>query len=234
MIDRKLNYGRHLIKGFLNKKTSDGLILDLGAGHGDDLIIAKEECPNASLFAIEVYQKYAEELREKNIEVYSVNIERERLPLNDKCVDVVIANQILEHTKELFWIFHEVTRVLDVGGRFVIGVPNLASFHNRLLLLLGRQPTPIKNYSAHVRGFTKRDLINFVESCFPGGYELTNFGGSNFYPFPPYIARILAKFLPNMAWGIFLEFEKRKDYNREFLEYPVDQNLETNFYLGDS
>jgi hypothetical protein len=83
-----------------------------------------------------------------------------------------------------------------------------------------------------VRGFTQQDLLNFLESCFPGVYLLKDFKGSNFYPFPPIIAKPLAKLLPNMAWGIFLLLEKKQIYNQEFLEYPVKERLETNFYLG--
>jgi hypothetical protein len=83
--------------------------------------------------------------------------------------------------KELFWIAHQVSRVLRVGGSFVIGVPNLASLHNRVLLALGRQPTSIRSASAHVRGFTKPDLAAFLGDCFPGGYRLDGLAGGNFY-----------------------------------------------------
>jgi hypothetical protein len=68
---------------------------------------------------------------------------------------------------------------------------------------------------------------------FPGGYKLVSFGGSNFYPFPPVIARPLAMMFPNMAWGIFLMFEKQREYNGEFLRSPVENKLETNFYVGE-
>ncbi len=110
-------------------------------------------------------------------------------PFAPASLDVVMANQILEHTKELFWIMDQVSRSLKEGGHFLIGVPNLASLHNRILLALGRQPSPIKNNSAHVRGYTKPDMKALLESGFPGGYELKNFGGSNFYPFPGFVAR---------------------------------------------
>ena len=33
-------------------------------------------------------------------------------PFEDETVDILIVNQILEHCKEIFWIFHELTRVL--------------------------------------------------------------------------------------------------------------------------
>ena len=86
-----------------------------------------------------------------------------------------------------------------MGGKLIIGVPNLASLHNRILLCLGRQPSPIKTHSAHVRGYTKYDLLDFLQSCFPEGYALKDFKGSNFYPFPPVVAKPLAQILPNMA-----------------------------------
>jgi hypothetical protein len=35
-----------------------------------------------------------------------------------------------------------------------------------------------------------------------------------------------------MAWGIFFLFEKKREYRDEFLRYPVQEGLETNFYIG--
>ena len=234
MIDRNLNYGRHLINNFTQGVGPSNNILDLGAGKGADLDIAAKNHPHAKLHAIEFYEPNIQILKEKGINVLQRNIECDSLPFNNESIDIVLANQVLEHTKELFWIVHEITRVLPVGGNLIIGVPNLASLHNRLLLLLGKQPSPIKNYSAHVRGFTKGDLLSFFENCFPGGYKLIGYGGSNFYPFPASIATPLANMLPSMAWGLFIRLEKQKPYNQSFLEYPIHENLETNFYLGPS
>lgn len=231
MIDRSLNYGRHLIRQFLTDALPFETVLDVGAGKGGDLLIAREINPNAILNAIECHAPNFERLKRNNINVYHVDIEKDRLPFPDNSIDVIIMNQIVEHTKEIFWIFHEISRVVRKNGKIIIGVPNLASLHNRLLLLLGMQPTSIKMSSAHVRGYTKADFLSFLDLGFPDGYKLCNFGGSNFYPFPPALANPLAKIFPSMAWGIFFELEKRKKYGKSFLEYPV--KLETNFYLGE-
>lgn len=83
-----------------------------------------------------------------------------------------------------------------------------------------------------MRGFTKPDLLRFLEDCFPGGYRLRGFEGSNFYPFPRGLARPLAALFPSMAWGIFFLFEKQKHYQGSFLDFPVREKLETNFLLG--
>lgn len=232
MIDRKLNYGRHHIKNFLKKSGELGIVLDLGAGKGDDLLIAKKINQDCQMMAVESFPEYIELLNQKSIKVFNLNIEKDKLPFPDKSIDVVICNQILEHCKEVWWILHEISRVLKVNGKVIIGVPNLASLHNRILLGIGKQPTVIKNNSAHVRGYTKSDLIKLFNTH-QNGYKLKAFGGSNFYPFPPLIAKPLASVFPTFAWGIFLMFEKVKEYNNEFLEFPVKEKLETNFYLGE-
>jgi SAM-dependent methyltransferase len=241
IVDRSLNYGRHQVRRFLHQVAADAtttpgkgrrIVVDIGAGHGDDLLLARREMPDAGLHAIEAFPPYQAELRDRGITVHELNIERDPFPWEDESVDVVIANQILEHVKELFWILHQVTRVLRRGGSLLVGVPNLASLHNRVLLALGRQPTAIQNHSAHVRGYTKRDIIQLLEICFPRGFALRGFGGSNFYPFPPLVARPLAALLPGMAWAIFLLLRKERTYAGEFLAHPVRHELETNFYLG--
>lgn len=232
MIDRTLNYGRHHVRDFLRAAAPYRAVLDIGAGSGHDLALAREENPEARLYAIEANRGLVERLAGQGIEVHELNIEQDRFPFPDGSMDVVISNQILEHTKELFWIFHEVSRVLHEGGSLIVGVPNLASLHNRLLLMLGRQPTSLQNASAHVRGFTRSDLLRTLDAVFPGGYAPRNFGGSNFYPLPPTLARPLAAAFPGMAWGIFLRLEKQRQYSREFLDFPVDAELETNFFVG--
>jgi SAM-dependent methyltransferase len=232
MVDKKLNYGRHHIQNFLEKSMPYSKVVDLGAGFGDDLLLARKFNPNVELFALENFPSYVKELEGKNIKVFSSNIERDKLPFEDGSVDVIIMNQILEHVKEVFWIMHEVTRVLRTGGHFIVGIPNLASLHNRLLLMAGMQPTCIQNDSAHVRGYTKKDFSKLLNCGFKGGYELVNFGGSNFYPFPPFIAKPLATIFPSMAWGIFMNWKKIKKYEGDYIKYPMVKQLETNFYLG--
>jgi ubiquinone/menaquinone biosynthesis C-methylase UbiE len=232
MIDRRLNYGRQHINRFTKNLAQNAVVLDLGAGGGDDLLIAKSNNPTAQLHAVECYVLYQENLRSKGITVHNLNIENQKLPFADGSVDVIIANQILEHCKEIWWIMNEVSRVLKTGGYFITGVPNLASLHNRLLLAIGRQPTAIQNNTAHVRGYTRRDLKKFIEVVSGHAYKPEGFGGGNFYPFPPAIAKPLAAVFPTFAWGIFFKFKKVKSCGNEFIKYPVENQLETNFYLG--
>jgi len=232
MIDRGLNYGRDVMRSLLRQAGPYASVLDIGAGGGHDLLAAKEINPLSSLYAIECYGPNSDRLRLAGICTYGINIEREVIPLADESIDVIISNQTFEHLKEVFWVLHEATRVLKVGGHLLIGVPNLASLHNRVLLAAGRQPTSIKNNSAHVRGYTRNDFVNLL-SCFPDGYQLRSWRGSNFYPLPRALARPASRLFPSMAWAIFMLFRKTRTYTKEFLDYPGLAQLETNFFVGE-
>ena len=246
-----LNYGRQIIRdwgglyldGLAREAANAGdmsptfRVLDIGCGHGTDIWNIKEEAEKRArlddrsvtveLHGIENYPPYVKELKEVGIAVHSLDIEREEYPGADGSYDIVIANQVLEHTKELFWIFAETARLLKPGGLFLVGVPNLASLHNRFLLLFGQQPTCQQNMSAHVRGFTRPDLRTFAET---GGYfRMAGYAGSNFYPFPPALSRPMARVFPALAWGLFARLE-RTDAQGDFLECLTDDMLETPFY----
>jgi methionine biosynthesis protein MetW len=231
-IDRSLNYGRHAVAELSDLVAPFERVVDLGAGGGDDLAAAQRASPGAELHGVELDPDKCAELARRGIAVHSIDLEHDPLPFDDESVDVVISNQTLEHTKEIFWIFHQIARVLRVGGHLIVGVPNLAGIQNRVLLAVGRQPSVIRTASAHVRGFTIPGLEDFVDQCFPGGLELVTVRGSNFYPLPRTPAQWCARRWPTLAWGVFLLWRKTRPYESEFLRYPPDEALETPFFLG--
>jgi SAM-dependent methyltransferase len=232
MIDRQLNYGREVIEDFLRTLSPFSDVLDIGAGSGVDLAAARRQSPTANTHAIELFRPAIQHLKTEGATVHSIDIERDVYPFADESLDVVMSNQVLEHTKDIFWIFHETSRVLKVGGHLILGVPNIASLHSRIQLAIGQQPSAMQMRSAHVRGFTKPDVMKFLEACFPSGYALERFAGSNFYPFPPLMAKLLAAAFPSLSWAIFLLLRKTRSYDQEFLAYPIKAELETSFYLG--
>jgi ubiquinone/menaquinone biosynthesis C-methylase UbiE len=228
-VDRSLNYGRHIIEEFASSVQGISRCLDVGAGSGADLDIVRRRHPNAELHAVESWGPNVTTLEAKGVKVTKLNFEESLLPYPDNYFDLIVSNQVIEHTKEIFWTMHEITRVLKVGGHFLIGIPNLGSLHNRLLLLAGLQPTCIQNSSAHIRGFTASDLQKFI-NIFPEGYLLRKRRGSNFYPFPPMLARPLANFFPQLAWSNFFLFKKVKPYEIPYYrDFPKLNKLETNF-----
>jgi SAM-dependent methyltransferase len=230
--DQRETYGPHVVEQLVRDLTDLRVVVDLGAGPGRDLEIVRRRHPHAKLIAVEAGTEYSHSLAGKADEIHLANIERDDLPLANGQADLIIANQVLEHTKEIFWIFHEVSRSLKIGGHFLFGVPNICSLHNRFLLLIGKQPTQHKVCSAHVRPFSKGDTLAFLNACFPGGYELAEFRGAQFYPFPARLSRLLASAFPTFAFTIFFMIREVAEYHSEFATYPARAQLETNFWTG--
>ena len=228
-VDKQLNYGRSIILNYA-KKIECQSVLDLGAGQRVDLDVFKKQHPLIKSYAVENWDSNIEILENNNHIVCGTDIEKERLPFDDNSIDCIILNQILEHTKDIFWIMHECTRVLTDGGSLIIGVPNLAALHNRIFLLMGKQLTCIRTNSAHVRGFTKVGVVDFINIY--SGYKLTNFSGSNFYPFAPWLAKTLSRLFLELSVSLFFRFNKIKKYNDESIDYPGKNRLATNYFTA--
>ena len=229
LVDHNETYGRHVIRDFVGR-VKPTTVVDIGAGRGSDLAGVREIHPSARLIAVDF--KSHPGIGGIVDEHHELDLEKQALPFADESVDLVISNQTLEHTKEVWWIFHEMTRSLKVGGHLIVGVPNVASLHSRMMLLMGKQPSMQKTCSAHVRSFSKGDVLSFLDMVWPG-YELERFSGSQFYPFPRSIARPLSSAFPTLSVCIFFLFRKTQPYGREFIEYPRSMGLETNFFVGE-
>lgn len=233
-----LNYGRDILAQYALDIAADKTqlrILDIGLGSGKDLINIRKKCLEAQpglkleLFGLECYPPNIEAARKQGIMVSSVNIENQDFPFENGFFDIVLSNQTLEHTKEVYWIFSEISRVLKPHGFVLSGVPNLASFHNRVALLFGLQPTSIQVLGPHVRGFTAPGFIEFVET---DGYFINHAViGSNFYPFPLSISRFLSRLLPLMSVGIFFKTQRTAKPGL-FIEVLKSRFFETPFFVG--
>lgn len=228
-----LVYGRPILRDWAASKARDGKtirVLDVGCGYGDDLDAIRQKLSGkAELFGLEGYAPYREKCAERGIDARDGDVERDRLPFSDHSLDVVLMNQVLEHTKDLFWIFSEVGRVLPPGGQFLVGVPNLAAWHDRAMLLVGMQPSGMKVLGPHVRGFTVPGMKAFAEA--DGFFRVTAVAGSGFYPFPQGLAIRLARWFPTLATGIFFRIERTAKPG-SFLEVLRARRFETAYYEG--
>jgi SAM-dependent methyltransferase len=229
IVDHTETYGRHVLAKVV-ESLNVALCIDLGCGNGDDLMVVKKTHPRAKCVGVDLDDRNKERLSNRSIEFVTLNIENQYLPFESETVDFIIANQVLEHTKEIFWIHHEIFRTLRVGGYLYMGVPNALSLHNRILGLFGIHPTCLKMISGHVRGFSKKDTILFYREIGGGFLTTERFYGSQFYPFPGIIARPLAKAFPSFAFSIFFLIKKAGTYRGEFIRWLSENPLETNFY----
>lgn len=204
----------------------------MGAGYGKDLLAVKKILPGASIAAVEGYPAAVAFLRESGVNVTSINLEHEPLPFADRSFDVVMCNQVIEHVKELFWLVSELSRVCKLDGHLMIGIPNLGSLHNRIALLLGRQPSAIHVFGPHVRGFTNDGLRDFLQAG--NVLRVDSIVGGNFYPFAPSFSRVLARWFPGLAVSSFFAIKKLSDASfLEVLDSPRGAELvDTPYFRG--
>jgi SAM-dependent methyltransferase len=172
-------------------------LLDVGCWEGDATLEYGARVGAAQLDGIEVFPEPAATARARGITVSELDLERAAWPYADATFDVVVCNQVLEHLKNIWLPLHEMARVTAAGGTLAVSVPNLASAHNRLLLLLGRQPTSIRIVGPHVRGYALHDFINLLER--DGLWRVRRVVGVGFPPIPVNIAAPLARWWPSAS-----------------------------------
>jgi SAM-dependent methyltransferase len=143
---------------------------------------------------IEVFPGPAARARAAGIEVAELDLEEDPFPWAEGTFDVVVVNQVFEHLKNIWLAMSEVARVLRPGGTLVFSVPNLASLHNRMFLALGLQPSSIRTFGPHVRGYSFGEARRFVE--YGGFFAVVRGRGVGFYPLPARAARLPAAIWP--------------------------------------
>ena len=121
------------VKPEMSKKVR---ILDVGCGFGTDLVAVSKIFEHTELYGIDLYEPRLERCQERNIKIQRVDLETETFPYENGYFDIVICNQVLEHIKNIYNVLAEIARLVRSGGYVFIGIPNLASWHNRLALSL--------------------------------------------------------------------------------------------------
>lgn len=165
-------------------------LLDVGCWNGETTRRYREIL-GGTAGGIEVFAEQAALARAKGIDVSQLDLEVARFPWADESVDVVVSNQVFEHLKNIWLPMSEVARVLKPGGRFIFSVPNLASFHNRVMLGFGYQPSSIRTFGPHIRGLTYRQTREFLE--YGSFFAIERVVGIGFYPLPVTLATPFAR-----------------------------------------
>ncbi len=208
-------------------------VLDIGCGDGRDLLAIQKRIGRdrrIHLCGIECTPDLANQAARKGVETFPIDLESMSLPFEDNLFDLVIANQVLEHLKNWIWAFHEQVRVTRPGGVVIIGVPNLAALHNRLLILVGRQPSCIKADGPHVRGFTHHEICRLARSA--NGLEILDSSGTFMYGFPPGLGRKLGERFPTLSATMLIAFRKTSEAASVLSLLSESARFETNYYVG--
>ena len=99
---------------------------------------------------VEIVAEQARRARGRGFDVRICDLD-DPWPFEDASIDIVHANQVIEHVKRLDHFVGETKRVLTAGGQAIVCTENLASWHNVGALLLGYQPFSATNISSRGR-----------------------------------------------------------------------------------
>lgn len=209
----------------LLEENPQARILDLGC---DDGILVKERIEkfvgSKDIWGVDIDQRVLDKAKKLGLKTFCLDLNNKKLPFKSSFFDVVEANQVIEHLWDTDTFVEEIQRVLKPGGYLVISTENLSSWHNLFSLFLGYQapsqdvsskfrpgnpfslcqdrPRP---WTAHQRVFTLRGLKEMLEIY---DLEVEKTLGAGYYPFPNFVAKILAGFDPFHA--AFISVKARK------------------------
>ena len=214
------------------KKDPGCVLLDLGCGDGVLTMEIAKHIDAKSVWGVELDDKALEKASKKGITVHKADLNR-KFPIETESVDVIVANQVIEHLINIDNFVNEVHRVLKYGGYAVISTENLASWHNIFALLIGKQPYsgpyvsteflvnqhPLQDlrppkklrgtieaaYRKHNTVLAYRTLKKIFQEC---GFKIVATAGSGYHPFPGWISNILSSL--DIYHSHFLVIKARK------------------------
>lgn len=176
------------------ESTTEGRLLDVGCYDGYLTRMVGQKVRAHQLYGVDFNQNVLPLAAEKGIITSHVDLNNESLPYDDAFFDCVCCSEVIEHVLSPDHLLRELHRVLKPSGYAVITTPNLASWRNRMVLLLGWQPyyTEVSTElavgnphfrgkpSGHIRVFTPLALQELISAA---GLQIEQFSGM-VYGFP--------------------------------------------------
>lgn len=126
-------------------------------------------------YGVEITSLRTKIAKEKGLMVVRQDLDK-GLPFKDKCFDVVVASEILEHLPNVSMVLLEIRRVLKDDGIFVGSVPNLFNV-SELFSTLRMHLSP--KFSGHLTPFTRCNLISLFKL---NGFTITRLTGDSVLP----------------------------------------------------
>jgi SAM-dependent methyltransferase len=168
-------------------------IVDVGCGDGTATGLAARLNPGHHVFGMDWSADVLRRAGRHGLVLVQAGLDPPGLPVAAGSVDVVIMSELIEHLVDPDAALDEVRRVLRPGGSLLLSTPNLAAWYNRGLLAVGTQPVfsevslrgvfgrPGRQVAGHLRLFTRRALVQFLDAC---GFDCVRVAGARYHDVP--------------------------------------------------
>lgn len=113
---------------------------DLGCGLGTLTIRVANMIKPREVYGIDIDETSLKEASKLGIKTVKCDLNEDRIPLPDNFIDLVTMFETIEHLWNKDHALAEAYRILKPGGYLVLSTPNLCSWINRILVMLGYLP----------------------------------------------------------------------------------------------
>jgi len=137
--------------------------VDVGGGYGRLCVLLENYADKVTLAEPSQQQlDIAKDFLKDHLEIERKLMQADNLKFGDGAVDLVTMIRVMHHLPDPNQEFSEISRVLSVGGTFILEVANYAHFRNRLKHILKFKKLPTEPVDIRSAANKRADEIPFV------------------------------------------------------------------------
>lgn len=144
---------------FFTQTSHVDRVLDIGCNDGSISFDIKNVTHAREVWGVDTDLPALKSAVRRGINAVRLDIDLCNLPFDDNFFDAIYCGQVIGHLSNPDHLLEEIYRTLKWGGICVIDTPNLASWHGRIALLFGYQPS----YSQVSNKYNVGKLIGGIE-----------------------------------------------------------------------
>jgi 2-polyprenyl-3-methyl-5-hydroxy-6-metoxy-1,4-benzoquinol methylase len=204
-----------------NGESAPHRLLDIGCGDASFLSYLAVLFPELRLAGSDVAVNIVKLNKQKFINMDFFNHDFNKVITHEEKFDIIIAGEIIEHLENTDIFLESLQALLAPGGIIILTTPNLASWLDRIMLLIGWQPFSTEvSYASRtfgrkkfyaIFGITESPAVGHLRLFTPGAlYDLTKYYGFKMiehFPYhqQPFLINVqISKYFKNFAEGIIL------------------------------